>query len=346
MPGSSDEQEVNDVAADSDSTVAPVRSWKRWLMLPLAAVLWAPGMICLQQLLGLPLAAGGLAVVAVVILPVRLKSARHVLAIGAAPFAVATVWLLLMQPRHDREWWPETSVLPDFTRDGSLVKIEGYRDFNWRSQTDYDARWRDIEVNLDDLTSLDLVIEPPDGASASWFAHTMLSFGFSDGRYVVVSVEARKESDEQYGLLAGLCREFELIYLFGSERDLMGVRAVQRKHRVFVFPIAADQKFMQSLFTDLVDTANALHTNPQFYNSISSNCTTTLVRHADSWHSKPLGLHPKTLMPAKVGELLHERGLMKTDATYSEAAAQFEWGERMREAIEGSDFSRRIRQSE
>jgi hypothetical protein len=337
-----------DTASPPDEAIessSKTHSRGRWFVLPIAAVMWGAGMICIQQLLKLPFAVGVVATVAVIILPWKLKAVRQVLGAGAIPLAIAIAWLLILQPRHDREWWPETSVLPNFDRDGSVVEIDGYRDFDWRSETDFEVRWRKLSVDLDELRSLDLIVEPPEGVNASWFAHTMLSFGFSDGQHVVVSVEARKETGEEYGLLPGLCRQFELIYLVGSERDFMGVRAVHRRHKVFVFPIAADQEYMRVLFIDLIETANTLHEKPRFYNSVGSNCTTTLVRHADTWHDNPLGLHPKTLMPAKVGELLHARGLIKTDLGYINAAAHFEWGERMRQAYKGDDFSRHIRQS-
>ena len=66
------------------------------------------------------------------------------------------------------------------------------------------------------------------GLNAAWFiiepfagfegaAHTMVSFGFEDGRFVTFSVEIRREKGEAFSALAGLFRQFEIVYVVGDE---------------------------------------------------------------------------------------------------------------------------------
>ena len=159
----------------------------------------------------------------------------------------------------------------------------------------------------------------------------MLRFGFGENKYVIVSVEARAEKQEKYSVVAGSYRQFELIYLFGSEEDLVNLRAIHRGTRLYMFPIKADQKFMTNLFKELASSANALHTQPKFYRSITDNCTTTLVKHFDRLNPQDhIGLRHETLFPALTGKLLHEKGYMNTTHSYEEAKEIFRVDERIR----------------
>ncbi|TGR15911.1 DUF4105 domain-containing protein, partial [Mesorhizobium sp. M8A.F.Ca.ET.202.01.1.1] len=65
---------------------------------------------------------------------------------------------------------------------------DNVRDFTWRSETDYDAHWVRRAYDLDQLRSADLVLSYWMGPA---IAHTLISFGFEDGRHVVFSLDNR-----------------------------------------------------------------------------------------------------------------------------------------------------------
>ena len=49
----------------------------------------------------------------------------------------------------------------------------------------------------------------------------MLTFGFEDGSYLVLSVEPRPEAGEGYAPISSFFKAFELVYTFADERDLI-----------------------------------------------------------------------------------------------------------------------------
>ncbi len=254
---------------------------------------------------------------------------KKVLAIGVIVLFLGMISVVgRIKPSNDRYWSSEFSVLPsiDVTRD--QVSIQGFRSFRWHSLCTFDAVWEKRVFDLRKLTSLDLIVEP--FKDSDLLAHTMLRFGFGEDGAVIVSVEARREEKEQYNLVAGALRQFELIYIFGDENDLLLVRAVHRGARLYIYPVKADQEFIVSLFRDLASSANALHEEPKFYRSLRDNCTTTLVKHIDRQPVEQIGFRYETVFPALTGRLLYRRGFMDTDLSYEQAREYFRADEAIR----------------
>jgi hypothetical protein len=237
--------------------------------------------------------------------------------------------LLSIKASNNRDWAAEFAVLPKIQITDQLVTIDGFRNFRWSGFQTYDPLWEKRTFDLGKIESLDLVVEP--FQNSDFMAHTMLRFGFADQGYLIVSVEARREKRETFNLVAGAFRQFELIYLFGAESDLMVVRAVYRGARLYVYPIKADRQFIAGLFKDLASSSNQLHSEPRFYRSILDNCTTALVKHFDRLQEKKIGLRRETLFPAMTGKLLYQMGYMDTDLSYEQAKEHFRVDERIRE---------------
>jgi hypothetical protein len=104
-----------------------------------------------------------------------------------------------------------------------------------------------------------------------------VSFGFSDSQYVAISVEARREPGETYGPLTGMFKQFELIYVVGDERDLIGSRAVHGDYDVYLYPIRTTRERIRTLFLEMLARSNALATKPEFYNTLTNNCTSNVA---------------------------------------------------------------------
>lgn len=246
-------------------------------------------------------------------------------------------FIVMLQPSNHRHWDTDVSVLPKINIDEDQIVIDGFRNFRWDQEGLINAEWDVRTFNLEAIESLALIVEP--FKDSDLMAHTMLQFGFADGQKIIVSVEARKEKNEKYGLIQGAMRQFELIYIFGDEHDLLPLRAIHRQAHVYIYPIRADKKFIRNLLLDLIQSANALHTQPQFYRSISDNCTTTLVQHIDRHVAgQKIGLRFETLFPAQTGKLLHRMGFMDTDLSYEEAKKYFRVDDDIRKKFFNSDF--------
>lgn len=258
---------------------------------------------------------------------------------------LAVLWLgwFSVRPSHDRNWQEALAVLPSVHFDGDVATIEGVRDFRWKSLTEFDARYDTRTYDLSQVTSLwyCLSIFHPDGWQGP--AHSLLSFGFADGRYLAVSVEARKEKDEGYSIYRGMAKRFELMYVLGDERDLIANRAALRPDSVLLYPIRATPEAISKILRDVLEAAERLRQRPEFYHTITNNCTTRLRDHVN--HVAP-GLIPpswKVLLPGYSDELLEQLDLIDADLPLEEARAHFDIKDVATDAVGADDFSQRIR---
>ncbi len=108
-------------------------------------------------------------------------------------FGAVFLWYWMIPASNDRQWQPDVARVVSVDINGDIATIHNIRDFRYRSETDYDESWETRTYDLSTLSTVDLCFSywgPRD------IAHTMLSFGFENGDYLVVSVEARKEVGE------------------------------------------------------------------------------------------------------------------------------------------------------
>src|SRR5262245_21436915 len=76
----------------------------------------------------------------------------------AVAFLAVAAWWVCIPPSHDRSWRREVAVLPRAVIDGDRVRLSGFRNFTYRSQDDFDARYEEREVSLARLISVDLFV--------------------------------------------------------------------------------------------------------------------------------------------------------------------------------------------
>ena len=172
----------------------------------------------------------------------------------------------------------------------------------------------------------------------------MLSFGFGPERRVVISIEARREDGEKFGVIPGTYKQFELFYQINDERDALTLRALQPDSNLYVYPIKASPEFIRELFLDMVGKAGHLVDNPEFYHSLKANCTTKLFEHVNRKLPKPLKFRSEILFPSGAGKLLHELGWMDTELDYEAAKERFRLADKVREFAAHPEFSKKIRE--
>ena len=227
--------------------------------------------------------------------------------------AVALAWLgfaLVVQPSNERHWAPEQARMPKAEVDGEALRIADVRNARYRSTTDVDLHWETRDYRLHDVASAWFIVEP----FADWRgpAHTFVSFGFRDGRHLAISAEVRKEVGESYSPLAGLFRQYELMLVLGDERDLIGLRAAHRRDAVYLYRLKASPDEARALLLALLDRANALAERPAFYNTLTANCTTTIVDAVDALAPGTIPLSWRTRLPGYSDDLAFDLGLIDT----------------------------------
>lgn len=225
--------------------------------------------------------------------------------------------------------------------DGNRVHIRNIRNIQYRSTSDYDVRHYDATFDLDALDSVWYLVEQFQNVKGP--AHTMVSFGFRDGRYVAISVEIRKEIGEQFSPLRGLFKQYELMYVVADERDVVRMRANHRHDDVFVYPVQTTPERRRRMFVEMLERANALADAPEFYNTLFSTCTTNIVRHVNTIAPRRVPLSYKVLLPGYSDELAFDLGLIDTDLPLEEARQRFHINERALRFADDPAFSRRIR---
>lgn len=193
-------------------------------------------------------------------------------AIGlAAGLAAVALWWGSIHPRNDRDWAPDVAHGVTATFRDHQVTLSHIRDFSWRSEADVTPRWESATFDLDALDRVDVY-------SSVWaspaIAHTLVGFGFSDGRYVVFSAEIRKEVGESFSEIGGFFKEFELVLIAATPDDIIRLRTDARGEHVARYPLKLTGEQMRAAFLIFANTGNALAEHPKFYQTITTNCTT------------------------------------------------------------------------
>lgn len=269
---------------------------------------------------------------------------RLLLLFGLAMAIIATAafaWSRIT-PRNDRPWIPEQARLATASFEGNRVIIENVRNFDWTVAGHPEPRWEKRSYDLDAVESVWYLLSPF-GERFRGPAHAFLSFGFADGTFVSISVEARKEIGETYSLMKGMLKRFELMYLIGDERDFIGLRSLRFAHDIYLYPVRATPEAARTLFVEMLEAANELAGNPSFYGTIRNNCTTRILLHANSVAPEPIPWGPRILLPGFSDALALEAGLLDTDLPIDEARTRHRINDIARAATGDSAFSLLIR---
>ena len=171
----------------------------------------------------------------------------------------------------------------------------------------------------------------------------MISFGLQDGTYLTVSIEVRKEKGERYNPVLGMGRKFELMYLVGDERDLIRLRTEHRDAQVYVYPSVAEPEHAQALFLDVMERANQLALDPEFYHSIRNNCTTNLAGHVNEISSKKIRYGWRVLLPGLSAKYAYDLGLLDNRIPFEELTELALVNDLALEHRDAADFSQKIR---
>lgn len=287
--------------------------------------------------LGGPLAAGFIAGCAALL--IMLRPARRALVSVMALLLLVILWWNLIPPSNDRDWSPNVARLAHATISGDRLTIENVRNFDYRSEDDFTARWETRTYDLNQLQGVDMFL-------CFWgptlIAHTIASWEFADGPPLAISIETRKEIGEPYSALRGLYRQYELYYAVADERDIIRVRTNFRGERVYLYRIRMSPADARAVLFDYLKEVNRIAEHPLWYNALTNNCTTT-IRH----HALHVGEgHPwdwRILANGHIDELGYERGMIDTSLPFPEMKARSEITEKAKAANAAPDFSARIR---
>ena len=277
--------------------------------------------------------------VAVIASIIWIRPKKYRLAAIAVFIVAVLIWFFSISASNDRDWLPDVAKVPQIEVNQDQLTVHNVRNFEYRSETDFTPRWEDRTYRLSDLRSVDLMLVYWGSKS---IAHGMVSFGFADGQYLCTSIETRKERSEEYSAIQGFFRQYELIYIFADERDLVRLRTNFRNEDVYLYRTNVPPDKARALLISYVDQANDLARTPQFYNALTSNCVTNIVHNAQVVNPKAR-ISWEILLSGYAARVAYRNGRLDTSMPFEELEARSHINHVARAAPDGPDFSRIIR---
>jgi hypothetical protein len=313
-----------------------------WFLCRAALIAWATLAIYYSDLpsAGLRLGLAG-AFAAFAVWALWLSRQRRMSVIAIALFLGVVVWWSTIRPSHDRHWRPEVAVMPRAFIDGDRVRLTGVRNFDYRTRDDFTVRYEEREVLLSHLTALDFYVSY---FMAGPVGHTFLSFIFDNAPPLSISIETRPEVGEGFAPIASLFKQFELIYVVGDERDLVGVRANYRHEAVYLYRLSTSPDDARRLLLVYLARINELADRPEFYHLLTNSCTINIVRYANA-AGRVGRLDVRHLLNGLVDSYLYFSGRIDTTLPLDELRRRSQINEAAQAADGAPDFSQRIRAS-
>jgi hypothetical protein len=313
-----------------------------WFLCWAALVAWATLAIYYSNLpsAGLRLALAG-AFAAFALWALCFSRQRRMSAVVIALFLGVVAWWISISPSHDRPWRPEVAVMPRAFIDGNRVQLTGVRNFDYRARDDFTVRYETRELQLSHLTGLDFYV--------SYFmpgpvGHTFLSFIFDNAPPLSISIETRPEVGESFAPIASIFKQFELIYVVGDERDLVGVRANYRHEAVYLYRLNTSPDDARRLLLVYLARINELADRPEFYHLLTNSCTINIVRYANA-AGRTGRLDVRHVLNGLIDGYLYYSGRIDTMLPFEELRQRSLINGAAQAADSAPDFSQRIRAS-
>jgi hypothetical protein len=261
----------------------------------------------------------------------------------ALTFVCVLAWWAGIAPSNDRHWKPEVARLSLVSMDGDRITIRNIRNFAYRTEADFTPAYYDKTFDLGKLESVD-VIASYWGSPA--IAHMFVSFNFGADDHLDISIERRDEVGEAYSTVKGLFKQYELFYVVADERDVIRLRTNVRRdppEDVYVYRLKGPIENARRLFLEYVKKIDSLATHPEFYNTVTTNCTGNIWLHSQvNPGSVPYSW--KILLSGYVPEYLYEQGKLDISLPFPELQRRSRVNAAAQAADQAVDFSRRIRE--
>lgn len=248
-------------------------------------------------------------------------------------FAGLSVWWQALQPTNEKEWAADVAQVAHGEIHGNRLTMHNVRNFRYIGDKIYDEkweteeRWETREYNLDDIQGLDLFLSY---WASEHIAHAIISWDFGHDQHLAISIETRKDINQEYSAIKGFFKQFELSYVAADEKDIIRLRTNYRKERVYAYRLQVSKQRAQALLLDYIDKMNNLAAKPEFYDALTRNCTTAIYLHTKTINpDDPPPMDWKILASGHLDELLYEKGIMSQRLPFATLRQQSRIDQRM-----------------
>jgi hypothetical protein len=310
------------------------------LLATIIAIAWAFGAVWFDAPFGnVNKVAAGLLAVGFAITIVFVKPLWRKIAAVALLFGIVLAWWSTLSPTNNSDWQPDVAKKAWADVKGDEVTFHNVRNCDYRTETDYTPHWETRTVHISQITGIDIAINY---WGSPWIAHPIVSFQFADAPPLCFSIEIRKKLGQTYSTIAGLYRQFELIYIVADERDVIRLRTNYRKEDVYLYHTTISPERARERFFEYINSINALRNKPRWYNAITTNCTTSIRTQHPPKERVPWDW--RILLNGKGDELMYERHAIVTGGLpFAELKTRSLIDTRARAANDSPDFSQLIR---
>ncbi|MDB6069876.1 MAG: hypothetical protein JWL81_1047 [Verrucomicrobiales bacterium] len=255
------------------------------------------------------------------------------------PLAVM-LWWIGRQPLTGLDYPKETEQSAHVERELNFLTVHGIRDFRYRTVDDFEPRWSSRSYDLDQLRNVDVFF-------SYWgvpqVAHVITSFVFKDQAPLAVSIELRRETDEPNTLLRGIFKQYEICYIWADERDVIALRTLHRGEEVAVHRTSLTPDQGRRLLLDMMERTNSLEDQPEFYNTLTDNCTNAIARHVNQVRGRDVAWWRGLILTGRYEKMGYDQGWLLHTQPWEQHLAASRIRDRAKAGGDGPDFSARIR---
>jgi len=149
-------------------------------------------------------------------------------------------------------------------------------------------------------------------------AHTFLVFEFPESygptRWLGLSVETRREAGEKYSLLGGVLRAFEVTHIWANEEDLVTRRVALLDYPLTRYRVTVPNEHLARIFQQFVDETAALATSARWYNTLTTNCTSSLIGYVNEVEPGAIPRHRSFVLTGLADTYLAELGYLDAES--------------------------------
>ncbi len=197
---------------------------------------------------------------------------------------ITAVVVAFRSPSLARDWDPDVRVLASVQAlENGKVALQNIRDWRYTRTDVVDSEYFDATFDPDDIVNLWMYEQKL--SKSGLIAHTFLVFEFDErygpARYLGISVETRREVGENFSIVGGVLRSFEITHIWASERDLVRRRVEFLDYPLTRFRLLVPAEIRAQVFRKLTEETMGLADSPEWYNTALNNCTSSLIRYVN-----------------------------------------------------------------
>lgn len=231
----------------------------------------------------------------------------------AALLVVGTgvAFITAREPSLQRTWDDDVRVLAgvDSLPDGG-IRLSDVRDWSYTRDSIVSKEYFDAIIDPADVSALWLYEQHLDGLGL--IAHTFLVFemeeSYGAARYLGLSVETRREVGEEYSIIGGMLRSFEVTHIWATEEDLVRRRVEYLDYPLRRYRVTIPEDFLAPLFVKMAMETEELAEEPRWYNTALNNCTSSLIRYVNESRPDAIPLHYSYVFTGRIDEYLELLG--------------------------------------